>query len=467
MNTRPNIVLITADSLRADRLGCYGYRLPTTPNLDTFAGESTRFTHAFSNGPNTPHAFPAIMAGRCSLQSRKLGLFDVPVTLAEALQQTGYHTMGFNAANPYISRYFHYDRGFDQFYDYLTFEIPQPRGERRLPAESESASVDHSSLITIPGLDVERYLVGEESIRAKAQLEMQFHEHVFHAVEKRPEDKPVFLWLHYMDTHYPYLPQREPQVELNGHSISREENLRLNQRVRENAALSPEALARVSGLYNASVRQLDAKVGELFDFLKRTALYDSSLIVFTADHGEEFMDHGDLQHKSKLYDELMHVPLMVKRPRQSRYYARSDLVSLLQIAPSILACLDIENLFEYQSFFEDSSSYVDNRNMAAFAAASYGTDGRTPTDERMLQTDIMPKVYCCRSQHMKVITDTGGESQVFNLLSDPTESRNLFGSDNGEAKALLGALTDYVADLETTRVKQQVLQLRDRMTEGI
>lgn len=467
MNTQPNIVLMTADSLRADRLGCYGYRRPTTPNLDAFAAESTRFTHAFSNGPNTPHAFPAIMAGRCSLQSRKLGLFDVPVTLAEALQQTGYHTMGFNAANPYISRYFHYDRGFDEFYDYLTFEIPPPRGERRRSAESESTAVDHTSLLTIPGLDVERYLVGEESIRAKAQLEMQFHQHVFHAVEKRPGGKPVFLWLHYMDTHYPYLPQKEPQVELNGHAISREENLRLNQRVRENAALSPEALAQVSGLYDAAVRQLDAKVAELFDFLKRTALYDSSLIVFTADHGEEFMDHGDLQHKSKLYDELIHVPLMVKQPRQSQHYARSDLVSLLQIAPSILACLGIENAFEYQSFFENASPRDDNRNTAIFATASYGNDGGTPTDERMFQTDMMPKVYCCRRQHIKVMMDTRGESQVFNLLSDPAESSDLFGNDNSEAKALLAALTDYIANLETTRVKQQVAPLRNRMTQEI
>ena len=124
MNARqPNVILITVDSLRPDHLGCYGYTRPTSPNIDHFASDSFLFTHAFSNGPNTPHAFPAIMACRNSLMTKRLGLFDAPLTFAELLQSTNYTTIAFNASTPYISRFFPYERGLDECHDYRDFSI--------------------------------------------------------------------------------------------------------------------------------------------------------------------------------------------------------------------------------------------------------------------------------------------------------------------------------------------------------
>ncbi|MFQ5750829.1 MAG: sulfatase-like hydrolase/transferase, partial [bacterium] len=232
MNARqPNIILITVDSLRADHLGCYGYTRPTSPNIDHFASDSFLFTHAFSSGPNTPHAFPAIMACRNSLMAKRLGLFDAPLTLAEFLQSTGYATIAFNAANPYISRFFHYDRGFDEFYDYLDFSIPT---EKSKTAASEFINSPNASIldnepclnITLPDLDLEHYLISEENIRRKACLESAINSDIFERLQ-RVAGQAFFLWIHYMDTHYPYLPQLIPQQELGIRPISKEENFKL------------------------------------------------------------------------------------------------------------------------------------------------------------------------------------------------------------------------------------------------
>ncbi|MFQ5650886.1 MAG: sulfatase-like hydrolase/transferase [bacterium] len=450
---RPNTILITADSLRADRLGVYGYHKPTTPSLDRFAAGSFLFRRAFTNGPNTPHAFPAILAARSALLSRKLGMFEVPVALAEILKESGYLTLAFNAANPYVSRFFHYDRGFDEFRDYLDFDLGASVSESQTdPSSYYSAS--ESAIITIPGLDVERYLVTEASIKSKAQLEGQINFDIFEALQ-RVGERPFFLWIHYMDTHYPYLPQVGPQVELGMQPIPREENLGLNMRVRENMHLSEEMLHRVSSLYDAAIRQLDSKVGALLDFLKQLGLYDSAQIIFTADHGEEFAEHGDLQHKSKLYDELLHVPLLVKQPGQRRGETRQELVSLLQIAPTILSTLGLESPFMRPAVFEPEVG----REICA--AASFGPNGVVPVDANMFRIDRMPKVYGCRSSKWKLVFDTLQQRYLlFNLLADPNEKQDVYEAEKRRIAELQRKLDEYIVQLEKRRVRLEIERAR-------
>ncbi len=450
MNVKVNIVLITADSLRADRLGCYGCARPTSPHLDRFAAESVRFSQAISNGPNTPHAFPAIMAGRSALLSPRLGLFDAPVTLAETLQQAGYQTIGFNAANPYVSRFFSYDRGFDEFYDYVDFEIPALEFSNSPDRNGGPAS----SVLAIPDLDVERYLVSEEGIKGKAYLESSINRDVCAAIARR-SGGPLFLWVHYMDAHYPYVPQAQSQIELGLSPISREENLALNIRVRENTALSPDMLDKVEGLYDAAVHQLDCSVGALLQFLKRAGLYENSLIVFAADHGEEFLEHGDLQHKSKLYDELVRVPLLVKRPAMDRPEVRSGVVNLLQLAPTLLAEAGVPSPFPADSLFA-----VDSKQ-PVFSAAAYGVNGGTPVDADMFKTDRLAKRYALRNLQWKLIYDTGsGKFSLFNLLLDPAEQNDCFAAESEDHPDLRTRLLERISELEMARVRMQARRFR-------
>lgn len=420
------------------------------------AAQSFRFARAFSDGPNTPHAFPGILAGRSALLSRKLGLFDVSITLAEHLQRHGYNTIGFNAANPYLSRHFRYDRGFAYFQDYIELDTDSLPNQRHLQRNQKHAphGQQAASRISIPALDIEQYALSEASIRAKASLENQFTADVCKKLRQR-SGAPFFLWVHYMDCHYPYLPQPEWQTALGIAPISREENRRLNVHVRENMALSPDDLARLRNLYAAAVRQLDARVGELLRELQERELLDDALLIFTADHGEEFMEHGDLQHKSKLYDELLHVPLMIKRPFQREGAVVQDMVSLLQLAPAIADLAYLKNPFMHHPLFRKPAA------RPVFSAASYGANGGPPVEGDMFRTDCMPKVYGCRSERYKVVYDTGRKRyRAFNLLEDPPEQRSRDQNDDNEARRLAGLLASRVQELEKMRLREQVGRLR-------
>ncbi len=439
---RPDIILLTADSLRADRLGCYGYTRPLSPNLDRLARHGTLFTQAFSNGPNTPHAFPAILAGRCSLLSRRLGLFDHPMALAEIFKRAGYVTVGFNTGNPYVSRHFGYDRGFDEFTDYIDFELesaPQPAGARH---------------ISVPRADMERYLVTEDNIRAKADLETRFVEDVCQRLARRHE-MPLFLWVHFMDTHYPYLPQAQPQEAAHGTVISRKENYRLNLAVRGNAHLGPDDLRKVTRLYDACVRQLDAKVGRILSALEPRAMLDNTLVLFCADHGEEFMEHGDLQHKSKLYDELIHVPLLLKLPAQKRGATSDKAVSLLQIA-STLAAAGTENPFPQPPLTVPGAAPI-------FAAASIGAGGGTPVDHHMNAVNRLPAIYSYREGCYKIVLRTSGQTAVFNLLSDPAERSNVYDAQSEHHRSLENKLQEHILALEEQRLRESA----ERIVSGI
>lgn len=451
---RPNIILVTVDSLRADHLGCYGSSQATSPNLDQFAGESTLFKNAFSNGPNTPHAFPAIMAAKSSLTSNKLGLFDAPVTLPEILRSAGYTTLGFNAANPYVSRFFHYDRGFDEFYDYLDFSVPTD-------ASSENKN---GSIISIPELDLNRYLVSEEAIHAKARLEGQLNRDCFTAI-RRVKEEPFFLWMHFMDAHFPYLPQVEAQLALGIEPALKEENFKLNTRVRENMTLSPESLVRIVQLYSAAVRQLDFKLGELFQHLRQLDLFDSALIVITADHGEEFLEHGDLQHKSKLFEELIRVPLLMKLPGNQSSSLRSDRVSLMQLAPTILSIVEIESPFEPDSFWRTKALEEKSASPSIWAEASYYHDHATPVDQNLLNIDVLPKIYCSRNDQWKLIVDANKDKgMLFNLIADPGEIKDVYQEHKGKITELEEKLQDRIRCLEMTRLNSRIGDLRKKLS---
>ncbi len=454
MHELNNIIFITIDSLRADRLGCYGNSRSLSPNLDRLATCSIRFSHAFSNGPNTPHAFPAIMSGRSALVSEKLGLFDAPVTLAEILSDAGYKTAGVNAANPYVSRYFKYDRGFDSFDDFVDFQIPAPSGRKTAGGASPISSTHAAARIAIPGLDVERYLVSESSIHAKAQLETQLSAYTASLLQELA-GSPFFLWLHLMDTHYPYLPQRQAQAALGMEPIMKDENFRLNTRLREHLDLSPVMLGKVQDLYDATVLQVDQKIGAVLSCLQRQGLFDDALIVCTADHGEEFMEHGDMQHKSKLFDELLHVPLLIKRPGQVQGEVTSDIVSLLRISPTILRLAGLDNGLQLRSLFDSAGPGI-------WANAARGVDGGPPADALMFHTDRVPKVYACRTGNWKLIYDTETrEMQLYHLIEDAMELQDVFARDRKHVAALEDGLMQHVRDLEFVRVRDQVARIQD------
>ena len=302
-----NIILLSADALRADHLSCYGYHRKTSPVLDEFAEESIRFTNAYSASSHTREAVPALLTGEYPDVAVDSKYHLASETIASTLSDEGFATAGFHS-NPFISRAYGFDRGFDHFDDDLHL------GQHKLVALAQRA------------LDKVRN-------RHYARAD-ELNERSLQWVDSQDCDQ-FFLWNHYMDTHGPYEPPGEYATSFTERKISGREAQNLYQR----AISDPESITKderqlLIDLYDGEIRYNDAHIGEFLDALRERGLLDESLVIVTADHGDAFGEHDYYEHPRHLHDELTHVPLFVRLPDRQRDVVDTP-VSTLDIVPTI------------------------------------------------------------------------------------------------------------------------------------
>jgi arylsulfatase A-like enzyme len=325
---RPNVVLLTIDTLRADVLGCYGYERPTTPNLDRLAAEGIRFTQAITAGSWTQAAFPALLtSSSASHYGGSLGsLAAQRPSPIEALSAHGYVTAGFST-NPHLSRTTGYDRGFDAFFDLEPQERdPWLRGVK-----------GGERLLRLPFTHRMARLLGASSrparIYAPAAEVTDTVCRWLQAVEQ-----PFFAWAHYMDVHWPYYLEEalaDPQ------SIAGAwQDLDLMHRWgngKKSGVVTRKIGQRFLRLYEESLQYLDAEIGRLLAHLEQSGRAFDTIVVVVSDHGEEFFDHGRWGHwEDNLYDEIIKVPLIVRLPGHRGGQVVERQVSTLDILPTVL-----------------------------------------------------------------------------------------------------------------------------------
>ncbi len=282
----PNLVFITIDTLRADHLGCYGYRQIKTPNIDALAGESTRFEHAFTPVPVTLPAHTAIFTGTYPMRS---GMHDFAAnklspdqpTLASVLQQHGYAT-GAVIGSAVLDSRFGLNRGFDFYYDHFDFS--------RLDEANLDAMERPGDQVTNVALD----WLGKRG------------------------SKPFFLWVHLYDPHYPYHPPE------------------------------PFAAEYKNKPYDGEIAFADAQVGRLTAYLKSNGLYRNTMVVLTGDHGESLGEHGEQTHGFFIYNATLHVPVIVHVPGQGAAKTSSEPVSLVDLMPTVLHAMNLESPADVQ-----------------------------------------------------------------------------------------------------------------------
>jgi arylsulfatase A-like enzyme/cytochrome c-type biogenesis protein CcmH/NrfG len=279
----PNIILITLDTTRADRMGFMGSKRGLTPNLDQLARDSAVFTRAYTQAPFTPAAHATILSGTYP-QYHQVLAFPLPLAktvpyLPEILGANGYRTAAFVGAmalDPKLSVP-GFDRGFDTYY--ADFH-PTPAGEG------------------------DRY----QTVEWRAGTVVK---HATGWLSKRPSG-PFFVWIHMFDPHDPYDP---PQ---------------------------PYKTRYAKALYDGEIAYMDSALGGLFRQLKAAGLYDGALIAVTADHGEALGGHGEDQHGIFLYDETVHIPLVIKMPHGQAAGKRvENPVEHADIMPTIMGSLGI------------------------------------------------------------------------------------------------------------------------------
>ena len=256
---RPNVLLIAVDTLRADHLESYGYRLPTSPALAELGATGVVFERAVAATSWTLPAFASVLTGHYTSTHRcwkhKSRLAPSFVTLPEILRDAGYDT-ACAISHIFLARRYGLQQGIVHFD--TSFDLPVGHGDTE---------------ISSPGVTAR----GLEWIEHKAAA---------------GDGEPWFLWLHYFDPHYKY-------VEHEG--------------ISETFGVE-DPLER----YDGEIRFTDGYIGEVLDALARTGLDESTIVVLVADHGEEFLDHGGQYHGHTLYQELVHVPLVVRAPGSSR-----------------------------------------------------------------------------------------------------------------------------------------------------
>lgn len=327
----PNMILVAIDALRADFLSMYSREAEAkTPQLDVFAQDAIFFPNGFAQSTWTKPSFATIFTGLYpeghTATSKVSSLPDEIDTLAEVLSAGGYYTKGFSN-NPNITAMWLFDQGFVDYTDLKPSAY----------YFGASASVSKLSLYEVLRKGRQR-LIGKVS---KKLVVTEFYQPAEVLTREAlgwldsgavPEGTPFYLFLHYMDPHDPFMVAGKPGAPVDkprvGYARARIGNP------------PPELADEMRQAYNDDIEYMDVHLGALFDGLRARGLYDDALIVFTADHGEEFYDHGGWWHGQTLYDELMRVPLVVKLPGDARagetnpYFARHiDIpVTMIQMA---------------------------------------------------------------------------------------------------------------------------------------
>lgn len=296
-----NVIVIVIDALRVDHLGVYDYERDTSPNIDLFAEKSFVFKNAFSQWPSTKPTisslFTSLYPSSHGVVKSSFGDFDKDeflnnsfLTLAELMQNNGFKTLGI-ISNPNIVSEFNFNQGFDVYED-LFF------------------SDSDITLSTIDFLD-------------------------------KHKQNPFFLYVHYFAPHSPYFPP-VPYNELFYNNYSGNLSFEHKHPFDYNLMnLSSEDLFRVISLYDGEIVYVDYQLGLLFDYLEKSDLFKNSLVIITADHGEEFQDHDDnsgkpyIGHGGNLYNTLINVPFIMKFPDQVSGKVLESQIELIDIMPTI------------------------------------------------------------------------------------------------------------------------------------
>lgn len=402
---RPNIVLITIDTLRADHLSSYGYKRNTSPNIDRLAEKGILFENAYSQSSWT---YPSMASMHTSEYPGQFGdtkfenrIHDKSLTIAEHMKNNFYGTFAV-VSNIVVSEIFGFGQGFDQFED----------------TYSSNPSVPTSKITTE---------------KAKEYIEEN-------------KNNPFFVWIHYMDPHGHYIDHDEFDYgsTYQGNLPDKFGTVYLNK---NKDTLNADDLEYINDIYDEEISYTDKYIGELIELLDDLEIDDNTIIVLTADHGEELMDRTRFGHGSTLYQEVIRVPLIVYDPEYPKLSGKrvDKNVEVRFIAKTIL---DLTNT---QSDFLDGYNLYDydNENFSnGIVYSAFTKQNKTIfLNEWKLVTDKKQTLY-----------------ELYNLKEDPLEQDNLFDSDIPDIvllKEMLGSQLANFKNVKRTEVDQLVLGNED------
>ncbi|WP_049972418.1 sulfatase-like hydrolase/transferase [Haladaptatus cibarius] len=446
-NDTPVTVLFTVDSLRADAF--------TSDSVVAALGErGTVFENAFAHGNWTPFSFPSILgAKQVFTDSRGIGVADAP-TLAETLSEAGISTAGFNGANGFLTEHWGYDRGFDEFETFTS-----GTGDS-LYSKYLTAHPTVQAWLQVISSPVRR-LLGQKGGAKNVSRMLDVERSAIDFVERA--EPPFFLWVHYMDVHTPYVPAPKFVRDETGANVGSLKMLRAHLRAGLGREVGDDTLSDLKSLYRATVRQVDESVGRVLSALDRRGFRDDACVVLAGDHGEEFMEHGHLAHYPKLYEELTHVPLLVRQADDKKESVDTKsvekAVGLASIPATICDAMGVEHDFSAPSLLDtavesetDSEIGLDAPS-ATTPVTSVAVRGEHVTRQPIPRhLDDGELLVSARTADWSYIYHTESENrELYDRRGDPTEQDNLWGEYEGSelASRLHDAVEMRIERIET------------------
>jgi choline-sulfatase len=409
---RPNIVIYLVDTLRADRLGCYGYARPTSPNIDAFARESVLFREAEAQSAWTKATVASILTG---LYPRSHGANDWPdrlspelPNLAVELQNAGYATAAF-VSSAVVTKKFAFDRGFEVF-------------EQRVKEEIETTQPTSAWV----------------------------NDHALAWLRRRQDGRPFFLYLHSLDPHAPYTPA-EPflsrfAADVADPSVGTIDSMRT---LWVQSEPPPRRAGDLSALQDAEIAGNDASFGQLIAALRQAQLYDSTVVLLISDHGEGFFEHRTWQHGNSLHGELVRVPFILRLPgTKGAGRVVHAPVEQIDVLPTLLAAAGL-----------DAPAGIQGRNLLGWVNG----------DEDPARWALRPvygllefekhKLASLRQGHQRLIVNRAAPDQpeaqeLYDIAADPGETRDLATTQ----RAMTRHLREIMALLETRTARSPLAQ---------
>jgi arylsulfatase A-like enzyme len=382
-----NVILISIDALRADHLGCYGYERETSPVIDALAEKAVLFTRAYAQSSFTPPSHASIFTSRYVTSHGLQGwgkLSPVLPGITDMLVHAGYTAAGFG--NVSLLGNCGFGRGFL---------------ERR-------ANAGPAKMVT---------------------------QYALEWLERLPREERFFLFLHYFDVHRPYDPEWRFRMKYAGLFKRRIfPDIQTLVKVWEGEVrLSDRDKAYFDALYDGEIRQVDTYLGKLFRYLKKKGLFDKSLIIVTADHGEMLGYHPDSRfqytHDPVLYDGVIRVPLIIKFPFDR--YGKKEITSPVEsidILPTVLGTLGLDGHLKAGLQGRDLTEAITAQEKGVAFKDFIISETHGDAEKRCIIKDNRKLIYDLRTQ----------EIELYDLTADPLELDNIYAQNKERA----GDLTD-------------------------
>lgn len=424
-----NVVLITIDSLRADFVGYKNKQEENSPFLSKLAQQSYVFPNAIAPSTNTYFCFPSLMTGTLPFQfGTCLGIPNQKEikTIAEVLKKKGYLTAAFIANNPGLHHMYGFARGFDIYVNDIGNK--NPALIQRLSSQfwKRLRQFPKLNLLTLNLLAFYRTFINPPKMPISGK---ELNQKIKKFLLQKSSKRPFFLWIHYMDVHYPYFSGINNNLNLNHLPIAETKaKLRFykeHTRCVERREINDKKLIAIfKQIYRNCIKYVDSCLEQLYNFI--TSNYPHTVFIVTSDHGEEFMEHGRYGHQPfSLYNELIRVPLMINLPNKTSKQVKS-VVSLLSLPKTICSILDIHKTrFQGTNLLQENCSADINR-ISIILYRCINPIVKLKIFDNKTPIEGFNKLWSYTTIDYKYIAMENGErEELYDLAKDPFEKQNL------------------------------------------